>query len=578
MLWLAALALAAAAPAGATTYYVDCTAAGDQGDGTSTATAWRTVGRVNGSVFKPGDSILFKRGCVWYESLYPPSAGTPDGPITFGAYGTGANPIISGANRLTTWTREAGRIWYARQPSEIWSQIWVNNRLGDKKTAKNQLVNEYDWWWDASTSRLYLYAPSDPDTLYTNPGVEAAQEAMAIYVGRDHIIFENLTAEKAAYANIAGGDPGDHVIVRNCLIQYGSRGIEVGSSDGPPYAGMEIHDNEVRYCRTTGISVIYKASNCKIYRNRVHDVDYTFPEDPAGGGWTGTIKIFDDTGTMDNIEIFENDCYESGPTPNDASGVGIWSDFVKPATSVQIHHNRVYNCRGGGIFIEAVKNHHVWANLVHNCGTNTVYDNEWTAAGIRVDTRETQKAVDNAIYNNTVYGGRAGILVASYSQGAGMEISRNLFKNNILLGQTEQALIAMLGGDNSPPYGIGNLYENNCFGPEFTGFIRWGSSSKSSYASWEKAYGGPTNSVQADPKLTNVDGGDFTLLASSPCVDAGTDVGLTFSTALLPGSLWPTKVLTGDQSKAGPRWEVGAYVFVPPSTFVPRKVIRSQQP
>ena len=576
---LVLVALIFALPAWSATYYVDCAASGDSGAGTSTATAWKTVGKVNGRSFSPGDFILFKRGCTWRETLYPPSAGTPDHPITFGAYDTGANPIISGAHKLALWTNESGRIWYAAESDEIWSQVWINNNLGDKKTAKNQLVNEYDWWWDSATSRLYLYATSDPGTLYTNPGIEAARASTAISIdnGRDYLIFESLTAEKAAYANIAGANPGDYVIVRNCLLRYGSRGMEVGNPNGAVFTGMEIHDNEVVYFQTTGISVVYRGTNCKIYRNKVHDIDYTFPEGPAGGGWTGPIKIFDDTGRIDNIEIYENDCYDSGPSLNNTGGVGIWSDFTQPATSVRIHHNWVHNCRGAGIFLEAVKNHHVWGNLVHNCGTNTVYGDDWTAAGIRVDTRETQRAVDNLIYNNTVYGGRAGIVVASYSPGVGMEISRNLFKNNIVVGQTEHRLIAVAGGANDPIYGTGNVYEYNCFGPESSNFIQWGYGTyKSTYAAWEAVYGGSTYSVQADPQLTNGAGGDLTLRATSPCIDAGADVGPSYGTALLPGSSWPTNVRTGDQYTAGRRWEIGAYLFPagapPPGSPTPTPV------
>jgi PKD repeat protein len=50
-------------------------------------------------------------------------------------------------------------------------------------------------------------------------------------------------------------------------------------------------------------------------------------------------------------------------------------------------------------------------------------------------------------------------------------------------------------------------------------------------------------------------------LATSPCIDAGADLGPSYSTALMPGSSWPSHVLTGDQYRTGQRWEIGAYLF-----------------
>lgn len=79
------------------TYYVD-TAGSDGATGLSEVAAWATVAKVNASTFLPDDSILFKRGCTWREMLLVPSSGTDGSPITFGAYSSGANPIINGSD------------------------------------------------------------------------------------------------------------------------------------------------------------------------------------------------------------------------------------------------------------------------------------------------------------------------------------------------------------------------------------------------------------------------------------------------------------------------------------------------
>jgi len=86
------------------TYYVDATSGDDAKNGLSEANAWKTISKVNGESFSAGDSILFKRGEEWREQLTVPSSGSDGSPITFGAYGSGAKPIINGADIVETWT------------------------------------------------------------------------------------------------------------------------------------------------------------------------------------------------------------------------------------------------------------------------------------------------------------------------------------------------------------------------------------------------------------------------------------------------------------------------------------------
>lgn len=74
----------------AANYYVS-NAGSDSNNGTNEATPWQTVSKVNGFTFSAGDTIYFKRGNTWNEKLI-----VPIGYINFDAYGSGANPIITG--------------------------------------------------------------------------------------------------------------------------------------------------------------------------------------------------------------------------------------------------------------------------------------------------------------------------------------------------------------------------------------------------------------------------------------------------------------------------------------------------
>jgi hypothetical protein len=95
------LALLCASGLSGATYYVNTNAAAG-GNGTTTALtgancAWDTIADVNAKVFAVGDFCLFSRGQTWAETLTPHDSGDGTGQITYGAYGTGAAPIISGA-------------------------------------------------------------------------------------------------------------------------------------------------------------------------------------------------------------------------------------------------------------------------------------------------------------------------------------------------------------------------------------------------------------------------------------------------------------------------------------------------
>jgi Pentaxin family. len=114
-LGIAGRANAAAAPCstsggGAGICYVDTNSSG--GDGTTQATssthaAFATIATVNGYTYTSGDQILFKKGDTWRAQLTVSSSGTSGHPITFGAYGSGNNPVISASNVQGSWTSEA---------------------------------------------------------------------------------------------------------------------------------------------------------------------------------------------------------------------------------------------------------------------------------------------------------------------------------------------------------------------------------------------------------------------------------------------------------------------------------------
>src|SRR5664279_3366360 len=61
----------------ATNYYVSSTG-DDSQSGTSMATAWATISKVNSSIFLPGDALYFEGGHTFNGNIYLPAADAND--------------------------------------------------------------------------------------------------------------------------------------------------------------------------------------------------------------------------------------------------------------------------------------------------------------------------------------------------------------------------------------------------------------------------------------------------------------------------------------------------------------------
>ncbi|MCX7825711.1 MAG: right-handed parallel beta-helix repeat-containing protein, partial [Verrucomicrobiae bacterium] len=95
------------------TFHVAAASGDDANDGLSPHSPWRSLEKVNAAELRPGDKVLFKRGDIWRGQLVPQS-GEEGAPITYGAYGKGARPLLLGSvsrNDSRDWQHEGGHIW-----------------------------------------------------------------------------------------------------------------------------------------------------------------------------------------------------------------------------------------------------------------------------------------------------------------------------------------------------------------------------------------------------------------------------------------------------------------------------------
>src|SRR5690606_27439858 len=110
------------------------------GDDSRTATQsqtptspWKSIDKLNSiySSLQPGDEVLVKRGEVFYGNIHINAAGAQGRPITMGAYGSGAKPVITSLVSLTNWTPVGNGIYESHHPSlgSAVNVVLVNNEV-----------------------------------------------------------------------------------------------------------------------------------------------------------------------------------------------------------------------------------------------------------------------------------------------------------------------------------------------------------------------------------------------------------------------------------------------------------------
>lgn len=100
------------------TYYFSATSGNDSRTAAQAAnpnTPWRSIEKLNSimGTLSPGDSVLFKRGETFYGTIHLTVSGTTNSKIYFGAFGTGAEPVISGATKVTNWKNVGNGVYEA---------------------------------------------------------------------------------------------------------------------------------------------------------------------------------------------------------------------------------------------------------------------------------------------------------------------------------------------------------------------------------------------------------------------------------------------------------------------------------
>ncbi len=268
--------------ASATTYYVSSSTGNDANGGTSSSTPWQTIAHVNAQTFLPGDSILFKRGDVWNESLTPGSSGSSGNPITFDAYGTGAAPNLTGyyAVPSTAWVLVTGNAWKAPVPATyttinfcLFGSVW-----GQKVTAvSSNLTAQWDFY--LASGYVYVYSVGNPATYYNEPIVPMALSNVPVINvnGRSWLTFQHFLVNWFDQYGVYVQGASDHLVFANMeadsMIPQGTQPLGFYVNESTPGPGdIKIYNDEAHLnydgFRFDGAATAITMVNDKGYANR----------------------------------------------------------------------------------------------------------------------------------------------------------------------------------------------------------------------------------------------------------------------------------------------------------------------
>jgi len=254
--------LAFTAEAAATTYFVSSSTGSDANSGTSLGAAWQTISHVNGQTLQPGDSVLFKRGDVWNESLVPGSSGSAGNPIVFDAYGTGAAPNLTGyyAVPSTAWVLVTGNAWKAAVPATyttinfcLFGSVW-----GQKVAAvSSNLTAQWDFY--LANGFLYVFSVGNPQTFYNETIVPMALSNVPVMNinGRSWLTFQHFLVNWFDQYGVYVQGASDHLVFANMesdsMIPQGTQPLGFYVHESAPGPGdLKIYNSESFFGNKSG--------------------------------------------------------------------------------------------------------------------------------------------------------------------------------------------------------------------------------------------------------------------------------------------------------------------------------------
>jgi len=570
-----------------TDYYVK-NGGNDAADGLSDGNAWAyspsmasASGVSDGTTLAAGDSVLFNKGDTWRETVTPASSGSAGSPITYGAYGTGNDPIISGGDILSTtegdWTQEGVQDAYriTVNPSTMVYEAGVALTPVTSKTAMPQGsfysptsgVDNGETWvrttddsgpWTKALEANTRDSCVNIDTLsyidiedldlknarclttktlqitdssninVTDCGVSAFVREGLRVTNSTSIILDGITATSpAAYTNYA-------LDITNAA--YGSfNAITIGIAGN---AASACSDVIVRNCTAskaiTGINTRFLSGSTITGNTVLNTANHGISVVEVTYDMTVSNNTVHDTGQY----VQSNGIQLAGPTPpslensynivctgNTVYNIGTTAgDRDGAGIILDVHsynctvsNNLIYTTDGAGIVCYYSHSSTVQYNVMYDTGNGSADD---TKSGIHINASH-----DISVFNNTIYDPREYGLHLQGEAAPGQTYNIT-FKNNIVAlsntyaVQSEDVNVLTTGMD----------FDKNCYYFTSGTMADWNGTGYAALSNWQTGLTQDLESIDTDPLFINDNPSsdyDFHLQSTSPCIDTGVNVGLT---------------------------------------------------
>lgn len=245
------------------TFYVDSENGNDSNAGTSEASAWKTLEKVNSYHFTAGNIIRFKCGGLWRGQLKPKS-GVSNNPIVYTSYGTGKKPILQlsvARDNAGDWQEVASGIWETNTDNDLDIGNIIFNHgeaCGVKKPSRDALSRNGDYFSDRAHAKLYLKLAQNPATLYRSIELAPKMHGVDLVTPAVRCVtFDGLAVRYAGAHGFALCNS-SNVVIRRCDISW------IGGSyqKDPP--------NPIRY--GNAIEFWIGASNMLVENNRIWEI------------------------------------------------------------------------------------------------------------------------------------------------------------------------------------------------------------------------------------------------------------------------------------------------------------------
>jgi len=480
------------------TYFVS-PSGNDTADGLSVKTAWKSIDKVNNSIFQAGDKVLFEGGQTFYGNMVIKSSGTPENPIIFSGYGNGRPIINIGEKEGTAITIQNAdgleingfEITCGLPPKVGVGRNGIQIDENESGKAFNHIVIRdnfiHDIWGQMGGTHIRNAAISGGVSRSWRQSSEKKTPATL-----DDVLIEGNRIERVDKVGITTSGIGKLRVRRNYMDNLGGDGIIVSGSFRALIEFNEIH----RSCMRSGN--LYLPGD-------------TGWENGGDGWWPHTAACWI-IGCEETIMQF-NEVYDTGREVRNGDGFAYDFDFYCKRCIAQYNYSK----ENHGFLL-------LMFDIFQNVARYNISENDKTHL---VQMQGSLKNDGNVLYNNVFYVDH-GLLDLDFFRGDFLESAKDIndlgahFYNNIFYatgqGRFRTAYSTGYAWDRTfddtlkPNLPAGSLFLNNCyFGP------------------WKNGIPDDPKAIVADPKFVNPGTGGkglctlggYRLQADSPCINAG---------------------------------------------------------